>query len=189
MRTEVCMMCKTLSKIILLIMVIVGIAVVSVWADRSMTSMAIRKNHWFKCCINMNVIQHKVAQALSDHPEWASDISIPFLVSKGYLPEWSEIYICPDDFGIDFSGTRMIDNNYIDHPDTASLIGANYNNSSYFIEVRNYVVTIKCRYHADVSDYSISIPCVGPAWVSKGGKAKATATKSGEGKGDSHQVW
>ncbi|MEN6405513.1 MAG: hypothetical protein ABFC77_03480 [Thermoguttaceae bacterium] len=139
------------------VLVVVPIVIVTLWVEKTATAFDNGKKEWFKCTTNMGIIKSKMQQALAEHPACASDISIPFLVGKGYLPEWSEVYICPTDFEIDFHGARLFDDEFRNNLETASLVAANYKKASYETEISNHVIAVKCRCHGAVGA-QIEIP-------------------------------
>jgi len=145
-------------RVLVLFSIIAAVAWTAVFVDRTNTSFGIEKGQWFQCThINMPEIHNRMRQALSDHPEWASDISIPFLVKKDYLPKWSEIYICPAYFDITFNGTRVFDDDFRQDLEGNSLIAANYEKTPYYIEVHDGKATVRCKHHKDVSHLSCAI--------------------------------
>jgi hypothetical protein len=130
----------------------------AIWVEGRLASSSFREKQWFQCThVNMDIIRERMVQALTDHPDWISDVSVSLLVKNGYLPEWSEVFVCPADFQIDFNRPRVFGEEFRRNLQTASLVAANFTNASYRIEVCGGVATIRCRWHTNVTDYSYSI--------------------------------
>ncbi len=137
------------------VLTLVGVSAVTLFVERTLTSSSLEETRWFKCThVNMDIIRERIAQAMTDHPEWISDISITFLVRKGYLPEWSEIYICPADFQVTFDRARVFGEDFRRNLQENSLVAAYYTNASYHIEITNGMTIVRCRSHTTVVGYS-----------------------------------
>jgi hypothetical protein len=106
------------------------------------------KNYWAVCrLVNMSIIAEAVTSYVQTNSA-PGPITLEALVNAKVLPEWSEIYICPAQFGFVPHRTNY-DVSYRSKLFEPSQIAANYSNGSYYIETLPDEYRVRCRYHTN----------------------------------------
>jgi hypothetical protein len=106
---------------------------------------------WFVCThVNMDVIADAVGRYARTNST-PVPIELGTLVRAKMLPEWSEIYICPAQYGL-----TPVRSNYDDafrsNIFNPSPIAAFYENCSYYVETLSNSFRVRCLYHTNVLD-------------------------------------
>jgi hypothetical protein len=109
---------------------------------------------WLVCTrVNMSIISDAVATYVRSNTRPGS-IDLETLVRAKLVPEWSEIYICPAQYGI-APVRSAYDESFRSNIFKPSPIAANYANCSYSIETLSESFRVRCRYHTNVLDFTI----------------------------------
>jgi hypothetical protein len=106
------------------------------------------KSDWFVChFVNISIIGDAAQGYLATNGA-VGPITLETLVHAKRLPEWSEIYICPKQYGITAPRTNHSEL-YGPRLFAPSLVAAHYSNGSYFVETVSNSLWIGCRFHTN----------------------------------------
>jgi hypothetical protein len=113
-----------------------------------------REQSWFVCTrVNMDIISDAVRNYVRTNTT-AESVNLETLVHAGLLPEWSEIYICPGEFGIEPLRSNY-DESFRSNLFAPSPIAARYSKCSYYVETLPNGFRVRCQYHTNVLDYTV----------------------------------
>jgi hypothetical protein len=105
--------------------------------------------------VNMGIISDAVSAYVNTNRAHGP-ISLETLVRAKLLPEWSEIYICPEQFGMEPLRTNY-DDSFQANIFAPSPLAARYSNGSYYIETLSNAYRVRCLYYTDVLDCTVPI--------------------------------
>lgn len=112
------------------------------------------KKSWFVCTrVNMGIISDAIGSYSRTNPT-PNSMDFGTLVQAKLLPEWSEIYICPAQYGIAALRSNY-DDSFRSNIFIPSPIAANYANCSYYVETLSNSFRVRCRYHTNVLDFIV----------------------------------
>lgn len=113
------------------------------------------KTSWFVCTrVNMDVISDAVANYVRTNP-MPDSMDLETLVRARQLPEWSDIYICPAQYGIAPVRTNY-DDSFRSNLFKPSPVAASYSNCSYYIETLSNSFRVRCRFHTNELNFAVS---------------------------------
>lgn len=148
---------RTLPVLICGIVIGLAVAFAIVKLGEWKNQLGVQQADWFVCThVNMDIIsdalQTYVRTNNSDNP-----VSLETLVKAKLLPEWSEIYICPSQFGIkplrSYYNVNAIEANMFTTPSLA----ARYSNCPYYIETLRNEYRVRCKYYTNELGYTVSM--------------------------------
>lgn len=149
---------STKIRTLLLIGLGVAIGVAMSWlffkAYRHEKEDVIKGESWFVCTrVDMNIIYNALSAYVNTN-KTRERVSLETLVRAKLLPEWSEIYICPEQFGLEPLRTNY-DESFRANIFAPSPLAARYSNGSYYIETLSNAYRVRCLYYTNVLNYTV----------------------------------
>ncbi len=144
-------------------LVIFGIGFLSGLIIASLASSVLKKSKaaveaekdWLVCThVNMRIIADAVTTYVQTNSTRDS-MDLETLVRAKLLPEWSEIYICPAQYGITPLRSNY-DDSFRSNVFSSSPIAANYRNCPYYIEALSNSFRVRCLYHTNALNFTVS---------------------------------
>lgn len=123
-------------------------------AEKYEKEAIIKEESWFVCTrVNMYVISDALSAYVNTN-KTREPVSLETLVHAKLLPEWSEIYICPERFGLEPLRTNY-DGSFQANIFAPSTLAARYSNGSYYIETLSNAYRVRCLYYTNVLNYTV----------------------------------
>jgi hypothetical protein len=114
----------------------------------------IKDDSWFvSTTVNMGIISDALSAYVNTN-KTSEPISLETLVHAKLLPEWSEIYICPEQFGLEPLRTNY-DESFRANIFAPSPLAARYSSGSYYIETLSKSYRVRCLYYTNVLDCTV----------------------------------
>jgi len=112
---------------------------------------------WLKSYyVDMPVILGAVNQAAQDR-NFCEKPTLNYLVERGFLPELSEIYVCPDWSDISLP-PKIYDDNFRKDVFKESAVLTSYKKSPYFLERSKNTIYVRSMQFPSIMDFNKELP-------------------------------